>query len=117
MPTGVEHHVDWIADCMTHMRDRGLDFIEAEAEAEDQWVEHSAQVANATLYPKANSWYVGANIPGKPRRFSVYLGGFGSYAKHCERIAHDDYEGFLLRVSPASTRQEVPSVARAALSD
>jgi cyclohexanone monooxygenase len=119
MPTGVEHHVDWIAGCMTHMRDRGLELIEAEEDAEDRWVEHSTQVANATLYPRTNSWYVGANIPGKPRRFSVYLGGFSAYRQHCEGVAQKDYEGFVLKIPPAaaaSSERESPSIVGAALS-
>jgi len=94
MPTGVEQHVDWIAGCMNYMRSHGLEFVEADESAEEGWVAHSAEVANATLYPQTSSWYVGANIPGKPRQFSVYLGGFSSYREHCERVAQNGYEGF-----------------------
>jgi cyclohexanone monooxygenase len=95
MPTGVEQHVDWIARCMDYMRERGLQFVEVDAKAEEQWVAHSAEVAGATLYPQTNSWYVGANIPGKPRQFSVYLGGFSSYRERCDQIAQNGYEGFM----------------------
>ena len=94
MPTGVEHHVDWIAECMTHMRDHGLATIEPRPEAEQEWVAHAAEVASATLYPQTNSWYVGANIPGKPRQFMVYLGGFSAYRERCAAIAAQGYEGF-----------------------
>ncbi|MHB8528714.1 MAG: flavin-containing monooxygenase, partial [Caulobacteraceae bacterium] len=94
MPTGVEQHVDWIAGCLEYMREHGLEVIEASKGAEEEWVAHAAEVANATLYPQTNSWYVGANIPGKPRRFSVYLGGFSAYRERCEAIAERGYEGF-----------------------
>ena len=94
MPTGVEHHVDWIADCLTHMRAHGLTSIEPSEAAEQQWVAHATEVANATLYPATNSWYVGANIPGKPRQFMVYLGGFSAYRARCAQVADKGYEGF-----------------------
>jgi cyclohexanone monooxygenase len=64
-----EQHVDWIADCVLYLRNRGLSCIEAMEDAEDAWVQHNNEVADRTLYPLANSWYVGANIPGKPRHF------------------------------------------------
>ncbi len=104
MPTGVEQHVDWIAGCLQHMREAGLDVIEAEESAEEAWVAHAAEVAAATLYPTTNSWYVGANIPGKPRQFSVYLGGFAAYRERCEGIAANGYEGF--RLAPAAPATE-----------
>ncbi len=94
MPTGVEQHVDWITGCLTYMREHGLTVIEADTEAESQWVAHSAEVAAHTLYPTTNSWYVGANIPGKPRQFTVYLGGFAAYRERCEEVAKNGYEGF-----------------------
>ncbi len=94
MPTGVEHHVDWIAECLAHMREHGLTTIEASEAAEQQWVAHATEVADATLYPRTNSWYVGANIPGKPRQFMVYLGGFSAYRERCAAIAEGGYEGF-----------------------
>ena len=67
MMVSIEQHVDWIADCIAYMRGRGLDTMEASREAEDEWVAHVNEVAHATLYPQANSWYMGANIPGKPQ--------------------------------------------------
>jgi cation diffusion facilitator CzcD-associated flavoprotein CzcO len=95
MPTAVEQHADWIAGCVVHMRAAGLTSIEATQAAEQAWTAHSDEVVSATLYPRAaTSWYQGANIPGKPRRFGVYVGGFSSYRERCEAIAANGYEGF-----------------------
>ena len=96
MIASIEQHVDWIADCLGHLAKSGLDRIEPTPEAERGWVEHVNQVADSTLYPLANSWYVGANIPGKPRVFMPYVGGFDRYKKHSEAIAAKGYEGFAL---------------------
>ena len=93
-----EQHVDWIADCTQHLRDHGFSRIEAEEDAEDAWVQHNNEVADRTLYPLANSWYVGANIPGKPRVFMPYVGGVAAYKKKCDEIAAGGYEGFRLGV-------------------
>jgi cyclohexanone monooxygenase len=97
MVLSIEQHVDWIADCLAHLRDNGRDTIEATQEAEQQWIAHVAEVAQATLFPQANSWYIGANIPGKPRVFMPYLGGVGNYRSHCDAVAANDYEGFATR--------------------
>jgi cyclohexanone monooxygenase len=78
------------------MREANLQTIEATTEAEGAWVAHVNEVANATLYPLAKSWYTGANIPGKPRIFMPYVGGVGSYRKTCDEIAAKGYEGFAL---------------------
>ncbi len=86
---------------MTHMRDHGLATIEPRVEAEREWVAHAAEVASATLYPQTNSWYVGANIPGKPRQFMVYLGGFSAYRERCAAIAAQGYEGFTFDEAPS----------------
>jgi cyclohexanone monooxygenase len=102
MPTGVEHHVDWIADCLSHMRENSLTTIEPRESAEQGWVAHSAEVAGATLYPQTNSWYVGANIPGKPRQFMVYLGGFSAYRERCAQVARKGYEGFAFQPDAGS---------------
>jgi cyclohexanone monooxygenase len=96
MMVSIEQHVDWIANCLAHMESHDLQAIEATSEAEDAWVAHVNDVANATLYPLANSWYTGANIPGKRRIFMPYVGGVGAYRKHCEAVAARDYEGFTL---------------------
>jgi len=94
MILSIEQHVDWIADCLVYMRDHELGEIEATSEAEDRWVEHVAELGDATLFPLANSWYVGANVPGKPRVFLPYVGGFSAYVERCDQVAADDYEGF-----------------------
>jgi cyclohexanone monooxygenase len=91
-----EQHVDWVADCLHYLYDRGIDRIVAEQEAEDAWVQHNNEVADRTLYPLANSWYVGANIPGKPRVFMPYVGGVAAYKKKCDEVAARGYEGFRL---------------------
>ena len=95
MPVSIEQHVEWISDCITHLRDRQLDCIEATEEAERNWVAHVNETADATLFPHANSWYMGANIPGKPRVFMPYPGGVGVYREHCTEIAKKGYEGFV----------------------
>ena len=96
MIASIEQHVDWIADCIGHMRKHGFDRIEASPQAELDWVHHVNQVADSTLYPLANSWYMGANIPGKPRVFMPYVGGFDRYKRHCDAVAAKGYEGFKL---------------------
>ncbi|AUX39666.1 cyclohexanone monooxygenase [Sorangium cellulosum] len=92
----IEQHVEWIADCIAYLRARGFERIEATAEAEDVWVAHSKEVADGTLYPLANSWYIGANVPGKARVLMPYAGGVGAYRKRCEAVAAQGYEGFSL---------------------
>jgi cyclohexanone monooxygenase len=91
-----EQHVDWIAGCLTHLHHHGLQRIEPEKAAEDAWVEHTNEVADGTLYPLANSWYMGANIPGKPRIFMPYVGGVTAYKKKCDEVAAKGYQGFVL---------------------
>ena len=91
-----EQHVDWIADCLKHLADRGVRRIEAKVEAEAAWVQHNNEVANGTLYPLANSWYMGANIPGKARVFMPFVGGVMAYKKKCEEVVANNYEGFAL---------------------
>jgi cyclohexanone monooxygenase len=78
------------------MRDRGLAAMEAKGDAEDKWVAHVNEVAYTTLYPTANSWYMGANVPGKPRVFMPYIGGVGVYRQKCDEVAAKGYEGFAL---------------------
>jgi cyclohexanone monooxygenase len=97
MIVSIEQHVDWIADCLVYMRDHSLATIEAGGEAEEKWVAHVNEVAQGTLYPQANSWYMGANIPGKPRIFMPYIGGVGVYRQICSDVAANGYEGFVLR--------------------
>jgi cyclohexanone monooxygenase len=99
MIVSIEQHVDWIADCLSFMRRRALASIEASREAEEQWVSHVNEVAQMTLYPQANSWYMGANIPGKPRIFMPYIGGVGVYRRICNDVAAKGYEGFAMRAN------------------
>ena len=94
MVCSIEQHIDWIADCIGHLREHELETIEAMPDAEDGWVAHVEEVAEATLFPLANSWYVGANIPGKARVFMPYLGGVGNYRRRCDEVARNGYEGF-----------------------
>jgi cyclohexanone monooxygenase len=96
MIVSIEQHVDWIADCMTYMRGHGRARIEAQPDAQDAWVDHVNEVGNLTLYPRANSWYMGANVPGKPRIFMPYIGGVGVYRQKCDEVAAKGYEGFVL---------------------
>ncbi|KWV57841.1 cyclohexanone monooxygenase [Bradyrhizobium macuxiense] len=96
MIVSIEQHVDWISDCLSYMRDHRLATIEAEKDAEDKWVAHVNEVAFATLYPQADSWYMGANIPGKPRIFMPYIGGVGPYRQICNEVAARGYEGFAM---------------------
>jgi cyclohexanone monooxygenase len=108
MVVSIEQHVDWIADCLSYLFHHDLDRIEATVRAETLWVEHVNEVANRTLYPRANSWYVGANIPGKPRIFMPYVGGVGVYRQKCNEVAANSYEGFSLSRAPlASVRHQV----------
>ena len=88
-----EQNVDWICNCIRHMQERGLASVEATAEAEDRWVAHVAQLASRSLIPKANTWYTGTNIAGKPRTFPIYVAGLGKYTDLCNDVAARDYEG------------------------
>jgi cation diffusion facilitator CzcD-associated flavoprotein CzcO len=95
MPVAIEQHVDWITNCIDHMRAKGLDRIEALPQAVEKWVAEVNEVASRTLLPMAkHSWYLGANIPGKPRVFMPYAGGMIRYREICENVAARDYEGF-----------------------
>jgi cyclohexanone monooxygenase len=105
MVVSIEQHVDWITDCIGWMGDHGHDLIEASTEAQEAWVTHVNEVAATTLMPSAASWYMGANIPGKPRIFMPYIGGVGFYRTVCDTVAEHDYEGFHLGVDGATTRE------------
>ncbi len=96
MMVSIEQHVDWLTDLFVSMRDNGQKVIEATQKAQDEWVAHSAEVGNMTLYPLANSWYMGANVPGKPRVFLPYLGGVGPYRELCNEVAAAGYRGFAI---------------------
>jgi cyclohexanone monooxygenase len=103
MIASIEQHVDWIAGAIDHLGKHQLDRIEPTPKAEMDWVNHVNAVADSTLYPLANSWYMGANIPGKPRVFMPYVGGFDRYKKHCDAVAAQGYEGFTLSRHEAAT--------------
>lgn len=90
-----EQHVDWIADLLEGMRKGGFHRVEPDLGAEDAWVQHVHDLAQATLYPLADSWYMGANIPGKPRLFFPYVGGLDVYRRHCEKLASEGYPGLV----------------------
>ncbi|MBK17292.1 MAG: cyclohexanone monooxygenase [Rhodospirillaceae bacterium] len=101
MLSSIEQHVELVSDTLVHLRDNAIATMEPDRKAEDDWVDHVQDVANQTLFPKANSWYMGANIPGKPRLFMPYIGGVGTYRKICEDIVADNYRGFKLEGSKA----------------
>jgi cyclohexanone monooxygenase len=98
MLVSIEQHCDWITDCIHHLNSNGLNTIEAEQQAEDQWVKHVFEVADGTMLtaPSCSSWYLGVNIPGKPRVFMPYVGGVGNYRAKCSSVAANGYEGFKL---------------------
>ncbi len=104
MPVAIEQHVEWITACIAHMRGRNVACIEPEPEAMDAWVEQVNDAANATLLPKAShSWYLGANVPGKPRVFMPYAGGMARYRAICDEVVADGYRGFRLGSSGVAT--------------
>jgi cyclohexanone monooxygenase len=90
----IEHHVDWIANCIAHLRAHGHATVEASETAESAWVRYVTQMAGHTVFPTCNSWYLGANIPGKPRMFMPLVGGFPLYSEKCAEVAARGYEGF-----------------------
>ena len=97
MPIAIEQHVEWITRCITEMRNKGATRIEPTPTAAEKWVQHVNEAAQATLLPMASSsWYLGANIPGKPRTFMPYAGGMARYAKICDEVASNGYEGFVM---------------------
>lgn len=96
MMVSIEQHVDWVSGCIDYLRERRIATIEASAKAESDWGEEVQRAAYSTLYPLAGSWYMGANIPGKPRTFMPYVGGVGHYRQICDQVASADYEGFVL---------------------
>lgn len=94
MLVSIEQHVDWIIDCLNYMNAHQYQTISAVPEAEESWIAHVNEVANTTLFPKGGSWYLGANVEGKPRIFMPYAGGVGVYREICDDVAVDDYRGF-----------------------
>ncbi len=96
MVVSIEQHVEWVTDCLAYMRDHGFETIEPTTTAEEGWNQHNQDCAAITLHPLANSWYMGANVPGKPRVFYPYIGGVDFYRAACEDVAAKDYLGFRL---------------------
>ena len=108
MIQSIEQHVDWMTDCMCHMRDVGAETFEPTLEAQDAWVEHVNEVAAVSLRSTCSSWYVGANVPGRPRVFMPYIGGFPVYVQKCNEVQSNGYEGFVFDGAPL--RNEAPEV-------
>lgn len=96
-----EQHVEWISDFIEYAQAQGLDEIEADPVAQANWVQYVSQSADRTLYPKARSWYLGANVPGKPRVFLAYVNGFKTYSDQCAQVAKRGYDGFRLHAEAA----------------
>ena len=96
MMMSIEQHVDWVTDAIIHLNAAGLSAIEPTRQAQDDWVDHVNEIASYTLFPKANSWYMGANVPGKTRVFMPYAGGLDVYRVRCDQVAGNGYEGFTL---------------------
>ncbi len=113
MPVAIEQHIEWISGFVEYLREHGIETAEAELDAEAAWGAHVNEIAETTLYMLANSWYLGANIPGKPRVFMPYAGGLGTYRERCNEIAENDYEGFIL----GSGSRNVPSLTVAPVAD
>jgi cyclohexanone monooxygenase len=114
---GIEQHIDWITRAMQYMRQNGFDRIDADEPAERSWMQHVQDLVSRTLYLKAKSWYVGANVPGKAQVFLPYLGGHGNYRNKCDAVAAAGYEGFsLAHTAEDSTKKSAQgSTAQAGL--
>jgi cation diffusion facilitator CzcD-associated flavoprotein CzcO len=92
-----EQNVDWVCDCIAHLRANGFRSIEPQLEAEEDWMTKVRELGSRSLYPTANTWYTGANVPGKPRTFPVYIGGLGRYREICSEAAAGGYRDFDFR--------------------
>ncbi len=101
MLVGIEQHSEWISSCLSHLRAHGYTRMDAQADAQQRWVAHVNAAADRTLFPKADSWFLGANIPGKPRVFMPYVAKIGVYRRECDEVAQRGYAGFALTRSPA----------------
>jgi cyclohexanone monooxygenase len=112
MPVSIEQHVEWIGRLVKQLVEEEAAYAEATEEAEQAWTEHVAAVANETLYPKAASWYMGANIEGKVRMFLPYIGGVGRYRTICDGIADSDYRGFRIPGHTVVTDVQFGSASR-----
>lgn len=112
MPVAIEQHIEWISEFIEFLDENGIETAEAGINYESAWVSHVNEVAEPTMFMLANSWYLGANIPGKPRVFMPYAGGLGTYREKCNEIADNGYEGFIL--GSGSRRRPVATSAREA---
>jgi cyclohexanone monooxygenase len=106
MMVSIEQHVEWISDCIEYMESNSVDVIETDPEAAQSWTDHVDDVAGAMLYARGNSWWKGANVPGKPVKFMPYAGGVGHYREVCEAAARDGYRGFNLRQATVPERAD-----------
>jgi cyclohexanone monooxygenase len=97
MVPGAEQHIDFVADTIAYMDERGFASIEPEERAEEEWSAHVNEVAEQSVYPQVNTWYMGDNVPGKPREFLAYAGGGPAYFEHFKKAVTDDYQNFVLR--------------------
>jgi len=110
MPLGAELESDWIGNCVRYLREHGLGAIEATPEAEVNWDREVCEIANRTLFPLTDSWYTGANIPGKPRQFCVHLGG-PLYFQRLAEVAESGYQGFVLEKEAVPERSSAAAAA------
>jgi cyclohexanone monooxygenase/acetone monooxygenase len=97
MTTCLQQQTEWISDVIAHVRERGASTIEPTKETEDAWVAHHDETSGATLIANTTGWYLGSNVPGKPRRVLSYTGGVGTYRKKCDEVARDGYPGFVIQ--------------------
>jgi cyclohexanone monooxygenase len=96
MAASIEQHVEWVADAIAYLDAHGFATIEAQPEEQQKWMAHVAEIAGFTLWPRAESWYTGANVPGKPRRFMPYIAGMQAFRQVCEEVVAGGYRGFTL---------------------
>ena len=96
MLPSIEQHVEWISDCLQYMNEHGHRCIEAQQDAENEWVKHVNDEADLSVRSTCSSWYVGANIDGKTRVFMPYIGGFPKYIEKCNEVVENNYEGYEL---------------------
>jgi cyclohexanone monooxygenase len=108
MIQAIEQHVDWMADCIAYMRDIGAATVEAVEKYEDEWIEHVNEISKVSLRSTCSSWYVGANIPGRPRVFMPYIGGFPIYVQKCNEVMTNGFEGFVMEGT--NVKNEAPRV-------
>ena len=96
IPRCIEQNVEWVTDCIRYMREKGFTRIAATPEAEEAWTDHVNELAVGTLSSEVDSWFFGANIPGKKRTVLMYFGGAPAYRKKVDEVAAKGYEGFVL---------------------